>query len=54
MAERLEVVAKEVETMQIMFEEQRRYIAKIVMAMLVTSSLGAGGAQVVMQLIGGG
>tara|TARA_Y100000588_G_scaffold384433_1_gene475672 strand:+ start:764 stop:1132 length:369 start_codon:yes stop_codon:yes gene_type:complete len=54
MSERLEIISKEIEAMQVMFEEQRRYIAKIVMAMLVTSGLGAGGAQVIMKLVGGG
>jgi hypothetical protein len=52
--ERVDGIRKDIEEIQKLFEEQRRYIAKIVMAMLVTSGVGAGGAQVVIQLIGGG
>ncbi len=52
--DRLEGVKKDIEEIQVLFEEQRKYIAKIVMAMLVTSGLGAGSAQLIMSLVGGG
>ncbi len=54
MTEKLNIIQKEVEDLTAMFEEQKKFISKIVMAMLVTSGLGAGGAQVVMKLISGG
>jgi len=52
--EKLNTIQQEIEDLTKMFEEQRKYISKIVLAMLVTSSLGAGGAQVAMKLLGGG
>tara|TARA_B110000438_G_scaffold293452_1_gene333331 strand:- start:196 stop:552 length:357 start_codon:yes stop_codon:yes gene_type:complete len=54
LAEKLNTIQSEIEDLTKMFEEQRKFISKIVLAMLVTSSLGAGGAQVAMQLLGGG
>lgn len=51
-AERLSTIQAEIEELAKMFEEQRKFIYKVIVAMMLCSASGAGIAQVVIDMMG--